>query len=140
MPGLLDVARSTRFVSVGEVRVDVPGVSAKGLAVLFSRFPVFRELFAGREPDLTPDAIVSLAPDVVAAVIAAGTGSPGLYEAEEAAASLSLADQLALVEAILDATIPGGVGPFVERLTRLAASVGGSDPLGKTPDTKSQPA
>ena len=72
MPGLLDIAISSRTVSIGESEVPVYGVSAKGIAVLFERFPIFREMFSGRTPDLSPEAVTKLAPEAVAAIIAAG--------------------------------------------------------------------
>lgn len=138
MPGLLDVAHSTRTVDINGVAVSVPGVSAKGVAILFARFPVFRELFSGREPDLSVEAIASLAPEVIAAVIAAGTGAPGDAETEAVAANLPALAQVELIQAILDVTMPGGIGPFVERLTAAMAGVSGQDT--SIPDTKSQPA
>lgn len=119
MPGLLDIAISSRTVSIGESEVPVYGVSAKGIAVLFERFPIFREMFSGRTPDLSPEAVTKLAPEAVAAIIAAGTGTPGNREAEAKAEQLPAGTQAELLEAIMELTMPKGFGPFVESVVRM---------------------
>lgn len=123
MPGLLDVATSTRTVSVGGVDVPIPGVSAKGIAYLLERFPVFRELLTGRTPKLAADNIIAMLPDAIAAIIAAGTGYPGNREAEAKAEALPAEVQVELLEAIFAVTMPKGVGPFVERIMALAGAL-----------------
>lgn len=136
--GLLDVARSVRTVDVAGAAVAVPGVSARGIAILFNRFPIFRELFAGKTADFTPESLIELVPDAIAAIIAAGTGAPGDAEAEAVAAGLSATDQLNLLAAILDATMPGGFGPFVEKLTAAMAGLG-VDAAPSAPDAPALP-
>lgn len=124
MPGLSDVARSFRVVSVKGTDVDVPGVSAEGIAYLFSRFPVLKELIGGKDVDLGVDALVKLAPDAVAALIACGTGAVADKKAEAVAAKLGAEDQLNLMDAIIKETMPGGVGPFVEKLSAMFEGLG----------------
>ena len=120
MPGLLDIAQAaTKTVSVNGTDVSVYGVSAKGIAVLFEKFPSFRELMGGKTPEMTPDVITKFAPDAIAAIIAAGTGDPGNAKAEKIAANLPAGDQASLLEAILDLTMPRGFGPFVDSLVRI---------------------
>lgn len=118
MPGLKDIAKSFKTVTVSGTQVSVPGISADGIAYLFHRFPVVRELISGRDVDLTADALSKLAPEAVAAIIATGTGDVNDPEAEAAAAKLPLEAQLDLLEAIIGETMPSGVAPFVERLTK----------------------
>lgn len=125
MPGLLDVAASTKTVPVGSGHVTVPGVSARGIAVLLERFPVVRELFTGKSPSLTADAIIKIVPDAIAAIIAAGCGSPGDPEAEKVADALPAETQAELLEAIMEVTMPKGAGPFVERLMGMARVMDG---------------
>lgn len=124
MPGLLDVAKSFRTVNVKGVAVDVPGVSAEGIAYLFSRFPVIRELVGGKpDVDFSADALIKLAPEAVSAIIAVGTGAVNDKDAETVAATLGAEAQMNLLQAIVEETMPSGFGPFVERLTAL---VGGA--------------
>lgn len=134
MPGLLDIAPSTKTVTVQGQPVAVHGLSAEGIAYILARFSVARELFAGRDVNLDADAIAKLAPEAVNAIIAAGTGYPNNPEAEAVAAKLPAGTQLDLLAAIVEVTMPGGVGPFVEK---LRATFGGIVESGKAPATKS---
>lgn len=135
MPGLLDIAISSQTVTVNEVAVPVYGVSARGIAYLFERFPELRMLLTGKAPDLSPDAIVKLVPDGIAAIIAAGCGSPGDPAAEKVADGLSAHHQVAFLEKIVKLTMPEGAGPFVEMLARVAGGLGVESmniPVGKS--------
>lgn len=117
MAGLLDIAPSSEQVTVRGVTVDVTGVSVSGIAILIGRFPELRTLLSGGELDL--DKLMALGGDIVNAIIAAGTGAPGNRDAEKVAGSLGLEDQAALLTAILNQTMPSGIGPFVKRLESL---------------------
>lgn len=119
---LLDLAGVGRTVTVRGLDIPVTGISARGLAVLFSRFPALVDAVTGAGLDLS--SIADLGPDVLAAVIAAGTGHPGDSKAEAVAASLSMSDQLSLVEAIGSETFAGDAQNFMRRLESLAAGVG----------------
>lgn len=126
MPGLKDIAPSFTTVEVKGVAVPVTGVSALGVAYLFNRFPIVREMLSGKEVDLSVDALAALAPDAVAAIIAVGTGCVGDPEAEAVAASLGVEHQVQLLEAIIKETMPNGVAPFVEKLSAMTKGVGGA--------------
>ena len=132
MPSLLDIADLGETVTVRGTPVLVTGVSAHGFAVLLQRFPVLREALAGRE--VAAERLMEIGPEAVAAIIAAGTGSPGNAQAEAVAASLPVGDQIDLIEATLRMTLPRGVGPLVERVAALASVVGAASP--KAPDSK----
>lgn len=135
MAGLLDIAGGGETVAVRGQPVAVTGVSARGVAVLLGRFPELRALLTGREVD--PGRLVALGPDVVAAVIAAGTGAPGDEAAEAVADGLSVAEQADLLEAVLRLTLPRGLGPFVARLEALGEQLGVAGPAAATPATSS---
>lgn len=122
MAGLLDIAPPGETVPVGGAEVAVTGVSARGVAVLLQRFPELRALFAGRTPDAAR--LAALGPDIVAAIIAAGTGSPGVARAEAVADRLPADTQIELLAAILRVTMPRGPGPLVERLGALGEQLG----------------
>lgn len=136
MPGLLDISPSVATVAVNGVDVSVTGVSAKGIATLLGRFPAIREMFAGRVADLSAEKIFELVPDAIAAIIAAGTGYPGNPEAEAKAESLPVGVQADIIQAIIDVTMPKGVGPFMEQIAAVVGVVNGgpiSIPDGKSP-------
>jgi hypothetical protein len=118
MVGLLDIAPAAKSVTVRGSQVQVPGVSAEGIAHLLGRFPELRRMFAGGEVNL--GGLQAIGGELVAAILAAGTGTPGNAEAEKMAAGLGVDEQADLLEAILLATMPGGVGPFVEKVERIA--------------------
>jgi hypothetical protein len=100
--------------------VPVSGLSVAGLAVLMARFRQVSDYLSGRPVDLDAATLLSLGPDVVAAIIACGTGGVRLTPqcasidpAEEAAAAaLPLEAQADLLEAILSRTFPRGVPDF----------------------------
>lgn len=119
MVSLLDIGDLKEEVDIRGKKIDVTGVSASGAVTLLTRFPEIRKLFAGKAADVTVEAIVSMAPELVAAIIAAGCGSPGDVKHEEAARKLGIEEQFDLITAILRLTFPAGVGPFVERLYAL---------------------
>ncbi|MDB5555430.1 MAG: hypothetical protein JWL86_5414 [Rhizobium sp.] len=127
MVGLLDIVPHTEDVTIGQSRVPVCGVSAKGIAYLLGKYPdLLRKFFAkdeeGGDSDDTPiepSDLLKLGGDIVASIIAAGVGFPGNVEYEEQASKIRVGEQLDLLDAILRLTMPNGVGPFVERLTSL---------------------
>lgn len=119
MVGLLDIAPQTAFVDVGGQRVSVPGVSIQGVATLITRFPDLRSLLSGMQVDAAR--LLGMGGEIAAAIGAAGCGYPGDAKAEASFAALNLNAQAALLEAILKQTLPDGVGPFVDTLTRMGA-------------------
>ncbi len=135
MAGLVDIAAITEKVTVAGTEIEVPGVSAAGVASLVARFPELRKLMSGIE--VAPEDLLVAGPGVVAAILAAGTGEPGNEAAEAAAARLTLGDQTDLLAAILRVTLPGGLGPFVEKLAGLGLLVEGKPAAAKAaPSTK----
>lgn len=118
MADLLDLAPASEFVTVRGIQIETPGVSAKGLARLLSRFPDFRALVTGAQ--FETDKLLELGGDTVAAIIAAGIGHPGEAKYEKAAEALTLGEQADLLDAIKRVTMPQGIGPFVAKLSKLA--------------------
>lgn len=140
MVGLLDIAPLTETVEVRGVKLTVTGITGEGLFHLFGQFPEIGKVMADRTDDLSAGDLIKLAPEAVAAAIAAGTGNPGNEQAIAIAKTLSAAEQLELLEVTLRLTFPKGVGPFVETLMRLVktADVGAADAaIGWGRDTKS---
>lgn len=124
MAGLLDIAPLAETVAIRGTAVSVTGLSACDIAALMARFPVLAEAIGGRA--VTVDRLVAMAPDAIADIIAAGTGAGGNDAAIAMARSLLPEEAADLLEAIIRVTLPRGVGPLVERLGALGASLGGA--------------
>lgn len=120
MTSLTDIARASSTVA----GVPIYGVSALGIAAIFERFPVVRQLFGGQSVDFSAEMLTKLAPEALAVVIACGVGKPGDRETEAEAANLPLHVQAEMLDAIISLTMPKGAGPFVEMVTRLGATLG----------------
>ena len=123
MVGLVDIAPVTSTILVRGQDITITGVSARGIALLLARFPELRAVITGRE--VAMDDLLKLGGDVIAAIIAAGTGVPGDAQAEAAADNLTLEEQADLLGAIVELTMPRGLGPLVEKLSRLGLLAGG---------------
>ena len=135
MVGLVDIAPITSSVVIRGQDITITGVSARGIAFLLARFPELRALMTGREVGL--DALLRLSGDVIAAIIAAGTAALGDVDAEKAADNLTLEEQADLLGAIVELTMPRGLGPLVEKLSRLGLLAGGASAMQAT--TSPQP-
>jgi hypothetical protein len=135
MAGLLDIVPASSSVDVGGVSVAVSGVTAKGIASLLGRFPEIQGALTG--DGITADKIIALAPDAVAAIIAAGCGAAGNADHEAAAAGLPVGAQVDFLSAIITATLPRGVGPLVDQVKALSGSLGlsNTDQSSKSSDT-----
>jgi hypothetical protein len=131
---LLDIGPVTENIEVGPDKfLAVTGISARGVLTLFLRFPSVQGWFAGES--VNGAVLVGLAPEALAAIIAAGTGNPGDDKAEEIASNLPVELQLDIVEVIGRLTFKKGFGPFVERVVSLANSAATSANLGKAAST-----
>ena len=135
MVGLVDIAPITSSVTIRGQDITITGVSARGIASLLARFPELRALVTGREVAL--DELLKLGGDVIAAIFAAGTGTPGDAQTEAAADNLTLEEQADVLAAIVELTMPRGLGPLVERLSRLGLLAGGASAMQAT--TSPQP-
>ena len=131
MVSLIDIAPAVERVQIRGQEVEVFGISAAGVASLLSRFPELRRAFVGR--DVPVDQLLAMGGEIVNAIIAAGTGDAGDEVAEEAAGRLSIDEQADLIAAIARATLPKGVGPFVEKLVALGGLVGAEDVAARSP-------
>lgn len=134
MSSLLEIVTATKQVAVCGVSIEVYGVSAKGVAHLLGKYPELRKLMTGLEVEF--EALLEMGGDVVAAIIAAGCGFPGNKEAEDKAEKLSLGEQADLITAIVELTLPNGVGPFIEQLQAMGARLELGEPQPEAPVTK----
>jgi hypothetical protein len=129
-PGLRDIGRRVIDVRVGDVALQVRGLSARDILDLMQRFDPVRRLFEGGREEVAkhiagknaPQTLIASLPDAVWSAMATCTGTtPERRDADERAASeLELGDQIAIINAIFEATFREGVGPFMMTLDRLA--------------------
>ncbi len=116
MPSLLDIVELTETVEIGQTKLDVYPISARGIADLLGRFPALRMMITGYNAE--PEDLMKAAPDAIAAIIAMGVRDER-PEMLQAAGNLSAELQLDLLAAIMRLTMPSGLGPFVEKFGRI---------------------
>jgi len=135
MVSLVDIVPQSRTVELSIGAVELRGLGLRHIADLLVRFPELRKLWAGGAPALDIDTLIETAPDAVGTIIAIAASQP------EAAATigdvLSIDDAAECLIAIRELTMPGGVDPFVEKLSRLL----GADalPAGREAATNTPP-
>jgi hypothetical protein len=135
---LHDISDFGEKVDIGDGRkLQVKGISAKGVVSLLIRFPELQKWLSGQSLALADTFL--RAPDTIAAVIAAGTGSPGDTDAEDIAAELPVEVQTDVLEAVYRQTFRNGFGPFVKRVLVLYAAAVQSGNFGGDPGMKSPP-
>ncbi len=105
-------------VPVGESYLTVTGISAKTGLAIFRRFPKLLGMVTGEKFDL--GAFISVAPDAVAAIIAAAAGQLNNEQAEAVAGDIGVEYQFDILEAVGRLTFTKGFAPFVARVMALA--------------------
>jgi len=128
--GIMDLERASRVVQIGDKSVTMLAVSAEGIVRLLKAFPVIQTLMNGglTESEFSMAAVLDGAPGLAAELIACGADKPGDVETIEHVKTLGLGTQLLLAEGVVDATLEGGMAPFVARLTRMLGGFGVSLP------------
>lgn len=109
------------IVEVSGIRIR--GVSGRNIAYLVERFPDLKTLLIERYVD--PQRLIEIAPDAIAAILAAGIGKAGDPNEESLADSLPVGLQVEFLSAIFRVTLPNGLAAVVEEITAA---------LGITPD------
>jgi hypothetical protein len=112
MTDLIDIAGISEIVTLNGRDIVVHGLSARDLAKLLKRFPELLSLIQGGNIEAVD--LFERVPEALEAVIAAAIGAP-----EEQISRLPAAVQMALLEVAMSMTMPGGLGPFVARVTRI---------------------
>jgi hypothetical protein len=135
---LYDIAGFGEDVEIGNgAKLRVKGISSAGCLILLTRYPELQKWLAGK-PIQVAD-VMMLAPDMIAAIIAAGTGAPGDVDAEDIAKEIPVEAQTDLVEAVYRQTFRSGFGPFVSRVLKLFEAARNSGLYGGDPAMKSPP-
>lgn len=133
---LKDIAGFGEDVEIGnDKKLRVTGISAEGVLTLLLRYPDLQKWLGGQAIAVID--VMALAPDALAAIIAAGTGAPGDVDAEDIARQLPIEAQTDVIEAIYRQTFRSGFGPFVSRVLKLYDAARSSGNFGVDPATKS---
>lgn len=123
---LFDIAPPSETVTINGRDEKVVGLPFRIVVQLIKDNPDLTGLLVGG--GLSGEAIINRGPDVAAQIIAAGYGMPDDEKAKQTAANLPLDVQLDLIAGILKATLGGGVGPFVQKITALQKVVEAEKP------------
>lgn len=126
MAGLKDVVITKEKVSVCGTEVEVVGLSYEAIGELAERHPKFGEL--AKAGAASVPALLSLGPEIIASILAAGTDALGDPEAEAVGRQLCVDDQTRLLAAILRRTMPRGAGPFGDTLVEAAMALQAQSP------------
>lgn len=122
--GLLDVLPPPKTVTIQGKDFSVTALGGRTISRILGKHENLRAYFTGREVDAV--GIFQTALDAVPSIIAAGMGKPFDAETEEQADMIGLENQMELVTAILEATMPRGIDPFIEKFTALGRIVSGA--------------
>jgi hypothetical protein len=122
MTSLLDIGPLTEEVEVRGVKLEVQGLTAGHLFQLAAEFPDMRKLITTKQGSVQ-DVFLSLAPELIAKVIAMALGKPRDQETEATVMKMGAGDQLNIFMAVQRLTCPDGIVPFVEKVTALMNSV-----------------
>jgi hypothetical protein len=121
MASLLDIGPLTEEVEVRGVKLQVQGLTAGHLFQLIAEFPEMRKMVGNKEGS-PQEVFLSLAPELIAKIIAMALGKPRDQETETKAMLMGAGDQLNIIMAVQRLTCPDGIGPFVDRMTALMTS------------------
>jgi hypothetical protein len=137
MSSLLDIGPLTDQVEIRGNKITVQGLSAGHLFQLFNDFPEMRKMFDSKGD--AKEVFLSLAPELIAKVIAMATGKPHDKQAEMQAMALGAWEQGVILLAVQQMTFPRGIGPFVDMVTKLMTSTSSVSTESKTgtPDSES---
>lgn len=113
MVSLLDIADVKMSASLRGKEVEVRGILAEHLALLFHRFPELKRVWVGKTEADTWTTLVNQFPMVVAEIIAIGTGAEpsdkDYQKYVDVAAKLTLGEQIHVLEKIGEITFPLGL-------------------------------
>ncbi len=133
MTSLLDIANKATFVH----GVQVNGISVRTIVDLLQNFPDLQRVIAGRS--VSGESLFEIVPAAIPHIIAAGVGQAGNAEFIAHAENLGLEIQIDFITEIVALTMPGGVGPFMEKLNKVLGNhLGVAAASPEAPATKSQ--
>lgn len=146
--GLLDFGPASSEVSIRKQKHPVYGLSALSVFDLIKQYPEVRAILEQRFKDITPERLMAVGPIVALRIGAMGLLNRAVFNDEKSwtqavedgarkIGSLSIGDQIKILNAVLSATMPDGRDPFIEELNQVKALFSGSDAT-SAPSTNSQ--
>lgn len=99
--------------------VSVKGLSISNISSLLSDYPTLLEAMSGKSgADMA--ATIALIPDAAASILSMTCRDD---MDEEDISNLSINDSLDLIVGVIEATFPGGLSPFLQKIEGLAKSL-----------------
>lgn len=134
MTSIMDIGPLSDSVTLRGVKLNVNGIGADALVVLLDMFPDLHKAIGTRK-DMTPKDFIKFGPDIVAAVIAVGTGYEVSDEVIKKIKSFTIGEQMMILAPLLKMTFPQGFHPFVEALSEVVEGGSQAGQSGKVPVT-----
>jgi hypothetical protein len=119
MSDLSELLPGPKQVEIDGKKYAVNGLSLAEFAILLSRFPALKQIFAGTLGDVDAGELLRAGNPAVAAIIAAGCGKAADEQWEKNAAALPAQYQVKFLAPIVSLTMPRGFGPFAEDLATV---------------------
>lgn len=140
MTSLLDIGPLTASVTVRGKDITVNGIGSDTLVQLLNDYPDIRKMMAGALGGKVDEgAVVKLGPEIMTAIILAGAGFKANDEkAKEKIASLTIGEQMIILDPIMTMTFPKGFPSFVEAISRFAGESADVAVEGGAASTKAQ--
>lgn len=111
---LADILGAHNFVETAFGRLDVFGVDFADLLTLLAKYPAIQA--EGTSMKIDAEVLLQVAPEAVPEIISMACGMPG-RDGQRAAKRLSPVDQMKVINAAIEKTMPEGAGPLAEALT-----------------------
>lgn len=113
---LSDLLGDDGFVETARGRLEVRGLGVGEILKLITKYPVLAS--SDGSVSISVPALLDVAPDAVPEIIAIACGSPG-KAGERAVRTLAACDQAKILHFVIERSLPGGPGPFVEQVAKL---------------------
>jgi hypothetical protein len=134
MASIMDIGPLSASVALRGVELSINGIGSDAIVVLLQMFPDLHRAI-GMRKEMNAADFMKLGPDIVAAVIAVGTGYDVTDEVIAKIKTFSIGEQMSLIAPILKLTFPQGFGPFVDALTEVVEGASQAGQSGKVPVT-----
>lgn len=124
MVSLVDIGPAKGEVTIRGKSIDVVGMTANDIVLLFNQFPELRRLVTGKADADVVASLFSGFGHLISQLVAAAIGKMGDKDEEVAATLLTMGEQWIIIEGSVTLTFPQGAKNFIDSLLGL---VGGPD-------------
>lgn len=126
MPSFVDVVALKEAIEIRGVEIEVQGLGIDAIGEMMVPEELQRAIVGAK---FSLIALLQVAPVSIRRLLCAAIGKKGDAREEEAVANLNAEDQIALIEALIRVSFPGGVSPFVDRVGAILGIDGLMDRL-----------